>query len=210
MSKKAVLVPALAILLALVAGGCFGKVWKVSFAFPDNYSDWKQQNWSGSITSLPGLGVKLDAWSLSSPVAFDQDFTISVDFTLNTEEEQNVYFGILIGDDDEFYPDNYIYSVFSDIGTEEREDWFVKERSALEHGRVDNSTLPTLVRKGINRWRLQKTGDNIKVYVNFYKLADFNLTVCTASLYYINLYSEQLGGDIVFNSVKVDYKGSIL
>ena len=116
----------------------------------------------------------------------------------------------MIGDNDEFYPTNFIYSTFSDIGAEGSEDWTVYERSALNHGKVDNSTLPTLLRKGINRWKLVKTGDNIKVYMNFFKVADFNLTVCTASMYYINLYSEQLGGDIVFNSIKVDYKGSIL
>ncbi len=210
MSRKVLLIAALALVLAITSGGCFGKSWKVSFAFPSNYSDWLQQDWGGSIASVPGLGVKLNAWALSSPVAFDQDFTITVNLTLNTAEDEEVYFGILIGDGVGFYPTNYLYSVFSDIGREGSEDWTVHERSAIQHGKVDNSTLPTLIRKSINIWRLEKTGSNIKVYMNLYKLADFDLTVCTAAFYNISLYSEQLGGDIIFNSVKVDYKGSII
>ena len=148
MSRKVILISVLVLVLTLALGGCSGKLWRVSFAWPDNYSDWEQQDWGGSITSLPGIGVKLNAWAIGSPVAFDQDFTVTVDLTLNTAEDENVYFGIMIGDANEFHPANYIYSVFSEIGNEGREDWFVQERSALFHGKVDNSTLPSLIRKG--------------------------------------------------------------
>lgn len=210
MNRKYLLIAALALVLAVASGGCYGKVWKVSFAFPANYSDWGQQGYGGSITSLPGLGVKLHSWALNSPVAFNQDFTVTVDFTLYTDEDEKVFFGILIGDDDKFYPTNYLYSTFSDIGEEDAEDWAVLENGTLDHGKVDNGTLPTLMRIGFNRWKLVKTGNRIKVYMNFYKVADFNLSLCTAAYYYINLYSEQLGGDIVFNNIKVDYEGSII
>ena len=92
MSRKAAMILIMALVLAVSSGGCFGKSWRVSFAFPANYSDWGQQDYGGSIASVPGLGVKLNYWALNSPVAFNQDFTITVDLSLYTDADERAFF----------------------------------------------------------------------------------------------------------------------
>jgi len=212
MKSRLLVIAALAVVLSIALGGCFGNTWKVSFALPNNYSDWAQQDLLGSIESVPAFGVRLNKWALSSPVAFDEDFTITVNFSLITDADETALFGICVGDEKGFFPSNYIYSRFNNIGLEDFEDWWIEDDGASAVRPVDviDSTLPTLLRKGPNIWRLVKTGNNIKVYVNLYKVADFPMANCAAAKYYINLYSDLTGGgDVIFTSIKVDYKGSM-
>lgn len=213
MKSRLITVAAIAVMLSISLGGCFGNTWTVSFAVPGNYDDWHQEDHGGGIEQLPGLGVRIDRWSLSSPVAFDGDFTVTAYFAMSTDADSTAILGICLGDSAGFYPANYIYSIFFDVGHEDYEDWWVEDDGStnLKVGEVSDSTLPTLLRKGPNVWKLRKTGNNIKVYVNFFKVADFEMTNCAAAKYYINLYANLLGGgDLIFTGVKVDYKGSIV
>lgn len=213
MKSRIFVIAALAVVLSIMTGGCFGNIWRVSFALPNNYSDWHQEDFGGELDSVTGIGVRLDEWALNSPVAFDEDFTITVNFILNTDADNTATFGICIGDGAGFFPSNYIYSRFSNLGYEDYEDWNVDDDGAGTVIQVEatDSTLPTLLRKGPNFWKLIKTGNNIKIFVNLYKVADFPLARCAAAKYFINLYSELTGGgDVIFTSVKVDYKGSIV
>jgi hypothetical protein len=213
MKSRLIIVVALVAMLSLSLGGCFGNTWTVSFSVPSNYDDWHQEDHDGGLEQLPGIGVRIDRWSLSSPVAFDGDFTATVSFILNTDADSTAMLGICLGDTAGFYPANFIYSIFTDVGNEEYEDWWVEDDGPtnVKVGEVYDSTLPTLLRKGPNVWKLWKTGNNIKVYLNFFKVADFAMTKCVAAKYYINLYTNLLGGgDVIFTGVKVDYKGSII
>src|SRR5512133_3605518 len=98
MKNRIFVIVALAIVLSIASGGCFGNTWRVSLALPDNYSDWHQEDYEGELESVPGIGVRLDKWALNSPVAFDEDFTVTVNFILNTDADNTAAFSICVGD----------------------------------------------------------------------------------------------------------------
>lgn len=203
----------LSLTLALVLGGCFGNTWKVSFGNLENFDDWIFSPAGDYWDLIPGIGVKLNSTSMSSPVAFTGDFTMTVLFTLNTDEDETVYFGFYPGDSRAWTPSNAISSFFNHIGSEAGEAWWVDDIGTSNDNVVAESDtpLPSLLRKGPNTWKMIKKGDHIQIYVNFYKVADFTMTHCEAPYYYVVLYSEQgAGGDIIFNSVTVKYQGSIV
>ena len=114
MKSRIFVIAALAVVLSVVLGGCFGNTWRVSFALPVNYSDWHQEDYDGELNSVSGIGVRLDKWALNSPVAFDEDFTVTVNFILNTDADNTATLGICVGDRAGFFPSNYIYSLFLD------------------------------------------------------------------------------------------------
>lgn len=212
MKKKLMLTVLFCIMLPIIAGGCFSNIWRVSFGFLENYDDWTFSQVGDCWDHIPGLGVRLDGCTMSSPVSFTGDFTMSVLFTLNTDEIKKVYFGFYPGDSSDWPPDNAISSFFADVGLK-AEDWWVDDIGATSANilSIEDTELPSLLRKGPNVWKMVKTGNQIKIFVNFYKLADFTITRCEAASYKVAFYSEVSGGgDIVFNSATVRYKGSIL
>lgn len=213
MRNRLLAITMLSLSLILVLGGCFGNTWKVSFGQLDNYDDWIFSPSGDYWEHVPGIGVRLKGTTMSSPVAFTGDFTMTVLFTLYTDEDETVYFGFYPGDSRAWTPWNAISSFFNDIGSEAGESWWVDDIGTISANVVDESgmALPSLLRKGPNTWKMIKKGDQIQIYVNFYKVADFAMTECAAAYYNVVLYSDLGGGgDLIFNSVNVKYKGSII
>jgi hypothetical protein len=203
----------LALSLVLVSGGCFGNTWRVSFAQLDNYDDWIFSPSGDYWEHVAGIGVRLSGTTMSSPVAFTGDFTMTVLFTLNTDADETVYFGFYPGDSRAWTPSNAISSFFDDIGSETGESWWVDDiGSTFENVVAESGTsLPSLLRKGPNSWKMIKQGNHIQIFMNFYKVADFTMTHCAAAYYNVVFYSDLIGGgDLIFNSVKLQYKGSII
>ena len=193
MSKKRLLaLLLLSLSLTLALGGCFGNTWKVSFRALENFDDWTFAPAGDYWDLVPGIGVRLNGASMSSPVAFTGDFTMTVLFTLNTDEDNTVYFGFYPGDSRSWTPFNAISSFFDDIGSEEGEDWWVSDIGITNDYVADetDTPLPTLLRKGPNTWKMIKKGDHIQIFVNLYEVADFTMTHCDAAYYYVVLYSD--------------------
>jgi len=215
--QKRLAVLVLAIAFALVCAGCEKtQTWAFDFTTAENVDDWNPEDiGEGSIELVPGKGLHLYRYSVCSPVAFTGDFTVTVDFSLDTLPDSYAYFELYLADGIYWEPENMIYCGFSNVGAEDADEtWWVSDEGA---GGTENpivsmppGPVPYLDRNGTNTWQLVKTGDWYEIKLNGKRMTKFGSSYCRGDKYYVSLYAESDYGDVYFRNVKVDYKGSMI
>lgn len=203
----------LIVTVAVIGTSCGKKIYTFDFTTAANIDDWYlDDSFGGDYALIPGTGLELDHYGIASPKAFTGDFTMTVVFSLDVDEDNQVYFEIYPGDTKYWEPDNYIYSYFDYVGWLTEEEWDVEDVGPTDSDSIVDAigTISDLDRKGENTWRLEKRGNSYKTYINDYKISDFSSTYCRGSKYYLSLYAYLDGGNIYFKSVNVEYTGSMV
>lgn len=197
---------------SMVLSGCGGKTWSFNFdtATVDQLNSWFIDSFGGTVSYDDG--AVLDGEGIASPVSFDGDWTMSVTFDLDVDDDDNVYFELFPGDTQGWEPDNYIWSYFDYVGWLTEEEWYVDDTGETDYDWVvdDVGNIPGIRRTGSNTWKIVKTGRNFKTYMNGTRLCSFNAVYCdTSEDFFLNIYAELDGGELTFRSVEVKYKGNM-
>jgi len=201
---------ALAVILVLVCitfAGC-AKVWFVNFTLPNPVGEWYKEG----LVEAGVDGLIMEGGFVSSPVAFDGDFTITVIFDLDVDTLLNrANFAIWLSDGPSISPDNYINCIGRGLGNPPDEEYVVRdynESELTERYIVDeDAAFPGLIRQGRNTWKLVKKGDHITITMNGDTLiASFDIEHYAASQFLINIHGDFTGdGFLAFRSIKVVY-----
>ena len=200
------------ILACITLAGC-ARVWSVDFTDPNPIDDWYEE---GPVETGPD-GLIMEGGFVSSPVAFDGDFTVTVIFDLDVDTLLNrANFAIWLSDGPSISPDNYINCVGRGLGNPPDEEYAVRdytESELTDRYIVDeDAAFPGLIRQGRNTWKLVKKGEHITITMNGDTLvASFDIEHYAASQFMINIHGDFTGdGFLAFRSIKVVYYNNMI
>lgn len=196
-----------------VLPGC-GRVWFVEFRNTASLDSWVTHE----DYSIDTLGLVMDDEGIvTSPVAFNGDFTVTVVFELFVDSVANrAAFAIWLSDSQLAIADNYITNFARGLGKLSDEEYGVQDFCVddLSHPYVVNldAEYPGLNRNGTNTWKLFKDGDHVLITMNeTTTVADFDISHYSDDIFFINLHGDLSGAGILrFKSVRVVYYDELL
>jgi hypothetical protein len=202
------------IVFAISSAGCM-KTWIFDFTGSTSLSDWHISDWSGSYVR-DGLGLRINNMGFVSPFAFTGDFTLTVEFTLDTAADRHVYIEIGFQDDIEAEYLSRFNHHFGGVGDTANEYYGISEFGPDTdpdwNYTVPNihGAIPGIARNGANTYILKKTGTNVEIKLNGVELADITASYYEGAQSALFISSELYDGILYFEKIKVQYDGEMI
>lgn len=197
------------IVLILSLSGC-GKTWAVTFTTTTDLDTWAKQDWFTPYTlQLFADGMYLDGKICIGPYGFSGNFTETITFNLDTMVANTVPMIEFTLSDGLLAPvSDFVQAIFNHVG-----DIGIETYGFYETGATMNSgtEIPSLNRDGSNTFKLVKTGDNIKMYMNDTILCDYDLVGCTLTNFYpyLNVNAAD-SSQIRITGISFKYRGNMI
>lgn len=199
------------IIFCLSFSGC-GKVWFVDFTDTVLADDFFVDG--GSADSM---GLVLDEGYVSSLVAFEGDFTVTIIFDLFVNASLDAAnFTIALADGISEEPNNFINNWGRGLGNPANEEYGVRDFNYLEitprYLIDEDAAFPGINRSGQNKWVLEKEGSHVKITMNETStVAEFDISHYQGSEFHVSIYGKTWNAGVLrFKSIKVEYFDSII
>ncbi len=195
------------LLIAVSSSGCLMWTWTYDFTA----SDAAIEDWYSNYGSYEFVddGLTMSHMSLTTPVYFIGDFTMTAVFVLDVDEDNHARLEIGLGDGINWSFDNGFYVDLWCLGSTENEGWLIEE---WDHDNYvyyqEQGPIGPIYYQGENVIKLAKCGstftfflNGVKMYTMVAKYADMNET-------FVTIWSGQGElGRLTYKRIEVKYEG---
>lgn len=195
------------LLVAVSSTGCKFWTWAYDFTAPEaTLEDWYCDY--GGEYELDESGLSMKHTTISTPVYFIGDFTVTITFDLDVDEDNRARIDVYLGEDILWSSDDGIYVDLWCIGDQESEGWMIEEwdtNNTLYY--YDDGPIGPLVYQGENTLKFIKCGDVYTFFINGAKMYTIEAKYADLSESFITIWTGQGQlGNLTIKNVEVKYE----
>lgn len=197
---------AIVLLVAISSSGCKFWTWAYDFTAPGaTLEDW-YCSYSGEY-ELDEDGLAMRHISISPPVYFIGDFTVTVVFDLDVDEESNARFELGLSEDVLWNGDGFYIDMWC-MGDPEDEGWLIEEWDSDNYVYYEEvGPIGPVIYNGENIVKMTKCGDTYTFFLNGAKMYSMTAKYADLDEAFVNLWTGQSElGNLLIKNVEVKYE----
>jgi len=198
---------ALVLLVAVSSSGCKFWTWAYDFTAPGaTLEDWYCDY--GGEHELDENGLAMKHISISTPVYFIGDITVTVAFELDVDEDSGARIEIGLTEDVLWASDDGMYIDLWCIGDQENEGWMIEEWDTDDDVYYQNNgPIGPIIYQGENMLKLTKCGDTYTFFLNGAKMYAMTAKFADLNDNFVNIWTGQTElGNLLIKNVEIKYE----